>query len=59
VVPTSGKGATYKDIAGILADSTKTVRRHCAKLTPEYQARQDAVIRLVHATNPSQTERQP
>ena len=45
------KGATFEDIAGILADSPNTVRRHYAKRTPEYQSRQDAVIRLIHGTN--------
>jgi hypothetical protein len=32
-----------------------TVRRHYAKRTPEYQSRHDAVIRLIHGTNMSQT----
>ena len=49
------KGATFEDIAGILADSPNTVRRHYAKRTPEYQSRQDAVIRLVHGTKMSHT----
>lgn len=51
----SDKGATFEDIAGVLADSPNTVRRHYAKRTPEYQSRQDAVIRLVHGTNLSHT----
>jgi integrase len=44
------KGATYEDIAGILADSPNTVRRHYAKRTPEYQARQNRTLALVHGT---------
>ena len=48
------RGASFEDIAGILADTPNTVRRHCAKRT-ECQARQDVVIRLIHGTNLSQT----
>jgi site-specific recombinase XerD len=54
------KGASYEDIAGILADSPTTVRRHYAKRTPEYQTRQDRTLALVHGansvTNLAQTE---
>jgi len=50
------RGASFEDIAGILADTPNTVRRHYAKRTAEYQARQDVVIRLIHGTNLSQTE---
>jgi len=50
------KGATYEDIAGILADSPTTVRRHYAKRTPEYQTRQDRTLALVHGTSLAQTE---
>jgi hypothetical protein len=32
--------------------------RHYAKWTPEYQARQDRVIRLIHGTNLAQAEEQ-
>jgi integrase len=53
-----GKGGTIEEVAGILADSPPTVRRHYAKWTPEYQARQDRVIRLVHGTNLAQAEEQ-
>ena len=53
-----GKGATVEEVAGILADSPATIRRHYAKWTPEFQARQDRVIRLVHGTNLAQAEEQ-
>jgi site-specific recombinase XerD len=53
-----GKGATVEEVAGILADSPATIRRHYAKWTPEFQARQDRVIRLVHDTNLAQAEEQ-
>lgn len=49
------KGGTVEDAASILADSPATIRRHYAKWTPEYQARQDRVIRMVHGTNLTQT----
>jgi integrase len=51
-----GKGATVEEVAGILADSPATIRRHYAKWTPEFQALQDRVIRLVHGTNLAQAE---
>ena len=54
-----GKGGTIEDAANILADSPATIRRHYAKWTPEYQARQDRVIGLVHGTNLAQAEEQP
>jgi site-specific recombinase XerD len=53
-----GKGASVEEVAGILADSPATIRRHYAKWTPEFQARQDRVIRLVHDTNLAQAEEQ-
>jgi len=53
-----GKGGTVEEAAGILADSAATIRRHYAKWTPEFQARQDRVIRLVHGTNLAQAEEQ-
>jgi site-specific recombinase XerD len=53
-----GKGGTIEDVAGILADSPATIRRHYAKWTPEYQARQDRVIGLVHGTDLAQAEEQ-
>jgi integrase len=43
-----GKGATVEEVAGILADSPATIRRHYAKWTPELQARHDRVIRLIY-----------
>jgi integrase len=51
-----GKRATVEEVAGILADSPATIRRHYAKWTPEIQARQDQAIRLVHGTNLAQAE---
>jgi hypothetical protein len=53
-----GKGATFAQIAGILADSDLTLRRRDAKWTPEYQASQDEALRLVHGTNLSHTNPQ-
>ena len=53
-----GKGGTVEDAASILADSPATIRRHYAKWTPEYQARQDRVTRMVHGTNLAQAEEQ-
>jgi site-specific recombinase XerD len=53
-----GNGASIEDVAGILADSPATIRRHYAKWTPEFQVRQDRVIRLVHGTNLAQAEEQ-
>ena len=47
-----------EDAASILADSPATIRRHYAKWTAEYQARQDRIIRTVHGTNLAQTEEQ-
>jgi site-specific recombinase XerD len=51
-----GNGATVEEVAGILADSPATIRRHYAKWTPEFQARQDRVIRLIHGTDLAQAE---
>jgi site-specific recombinase XerD len=53
-----GKGGTVEEVAGILADSSATIRRHYAKWTPEYQSRQDRAIALVHGTNLAQAEEQ-
>jgi site-specific recombinase XerD len=53
-----GNGASVEEVAGILADSPATIRRHYAKWTPELQARQDRAIRLVHGTNLAQAEEQ-
>jgi len=52
-----GKGASVEEVAGILADSPATIRRHYAKWTPEIQDRLDRVIRLV-GTNLAQAEEQ-
>jgi integrase len=54
-----GQGATIEEVAGILADSPNTIRRHYAKWTPELQARQDRVIRMIHGTHLAQTEKSP
>ena len=53
-----GKGGTIEDAAAILGDTPATIRRHYAKWTPEYQARQDRVIRMVHGTNLARAEEQ-
>ena len=53
-----GKGGTIEEVAGILADSPATIRRHYAKWTPEYQARQDGVIGKIHGTDLAQAEEQ-
>ncbi len=53
-----GKGGTIEDAAYILGDSPATIRRHYAKWTPEYQSRQDAILRMVHGTNLTQAEEQ-
>jgi integrase len=54
-----GKGGTLEEVAAILGDSPVTIRRYYAKWTPEYQSRQDALIRTIHGTNLTQTEEQP
>jgi site-specific recombinase XerD len=53
-----GKGGTYEEVAGILGDSAATIRRYYAKWTPEYQSRQDDLIRKIHGTDLAQTEEQ-
>ncbi len=53
-----GKGGTIEDAASILGDSPATIRRHYAKWTPEYQSRQDSILRMVHGTNLTQAEEQ-
>jgi site-specific recombinase XerD len=52
------KGGTIEDAASILGDSPATIRRHYAKWTPEYQVRQDSILRMVHGTNLAQLEEQ-
>jgi len=53
-----GKGGTIEEVAGVLGDSSATIRRYYAKWTPEYQDRQDVLIRKIHATHLAQTEEQ-
>jgi integrase len=53
-----GKGGDIDKVAGILADSATTIRRYYAKWTPEYQSRQDALIRTIHGTELAQAEEQ-
>jgi integrase len=52
------KGGTIEDAASILGDSPATIRRHYAKWTPEYQVRQDSILRMVHDTNLAQPKEQ-
>lgn len=52
------KGGTIEDAASILGDTSATIRRHYAKWTPEYQVRQDSILRMVHDTNLAQLEEQ-
>ena len=51
-----GKGGTFEEVAGILAEGNATISRHYAKWTKEHQARQDRVIELIHGTNLTQAE---
>jgi site-specific recombinase XerD len=51
-----GRGGTVEDAASVLADSPAVIRRHYAKWTPEFQARQDKVTRMVHGTDLAQAE---
>lgn len=50
------KGATFEDIAAVLADAPDTVRRHYAKWTPGYQDRQDALLQRVHGEEFGRTD---
>jgi site-specific recombinase XerD len=50
------KGGALGDVAAILGDSAATISRYYAKWTPEFQSRQDVLIRKIHDTNLSQTE---
>ena len=50
-----GKGGRIEEVADILGDSPATIRRYYAKWTPEYQSRQDALIRTIHGTDLAQT----
>jgi integrase len=50
-----GKGGKLEVVAAILGDCAFTISRYYAKWTPEYQDRQDALIREIHGTNLSQT----
>ena len=53
-----GKGGQLGEVAAILGDTTATISRYYAKWTPEYQSRQDVLIRKIHDTNLTQTEEQ-
>ena len=53
-----GRGGTLGEVAAILGDSAVTISRYYAKWTPEYQDRQDVLIRKIHGTNLTQTEEQ-
>jgi site-specific recombinase XerD len=53
-----GKGGKLEVVAAILGDSAATISRYYAKWTPEYQDRQDVLIREIHGTNLSRTEEQ-
>ena len=53
-----GKGGKLEVVAAILGDSAATISRYYAKWTPEYQDRQDVLIREIHGTNLTQTEGQ-
>jgi site-specific recombinase XerD len=46
-----GKGGKLEEVAAILGDSAATISRYYAKWTPEYQDRQDVLIRKIHGTN--------
>jgi site-specific recombinase XerD len=49
-----GKGGSLEKVAGILGDSSATIRRYYAKWTPEYQGLQDDLIRKIHGTELAQ-----
>jgi len=51
-----GNGGTLEVVAAILGDSPATIRRYYAKWTPEYQSRQDALIRTIHGTDLAQAD---
>jgi integrase len=53
-----GKGGMLGEVAAIRGDGAATISRYCAKWTPEYQSRQDVLIRKIHDTNLTQTEDQ-
>ena len=53
-----GKGGKLEEVAAILGDSAATIGRYYAKWTPEYQDRQDVLIRKIHGTNLAQAEEQ-
>lgn len=53
-----GKGGSIEEVAGILGDSSATIRRYYAKWTPEYQGLQDGLIRKIHGTDLAQAEEQ-
>jgi len=45
------KGGTFESVAAILGATPATIRRYYANWTPEYQSRQDELLRLVHGTD--------
>jgi integrase len=49
-----GKDGSLEKVAGILGDSSATIRRYYAKWTPEYQGLQDDLIRKIHGTELAQ-----
>jgi site-specific recombinase XerD len=53
-----GKGGKLQEVAAILGDSAATISRYYAKWTPEYQSRQDDLIRKIHVTDLAQAEEQ-
>jgi site-specific recombinase XerD len=53
-----GKGGKLQEVAAILGDSAATISRYYAKWTPEYQDRQDVLIRKIHVTDLAQAEEQ-
>jgi hypothetical protein len=49
---------TLGEVVSILGDSAAAISRYYAKLTPEYQSRQDVLIRKIYDTNLAQAEEQ-
>jgi integrase/recombinase XerD len=52
------KDGSIEKVAGILGDSSATIRRFYAKWTPESQSLQDSLIREIHGTHLAQTKEQ-
>jgi hypothetical protein len=53
-----GKGGKLEVPSSHPPGQRRTISRYCAKWTPEYQDRQDVLIREIHGTNLAQTEEQ-